>query len=137
MNGAGAGFVTKIPHLVHLRGHALQQCSMAVFNPQFQRTRYQGRHGSNSSSCNMNIQDALDLHLKEEAFRIIGKDGSSMVFGVGLPIFSTCHASQRRVQQPIRLEEFSRLASLTGCRARYPVMETLENGREELSETSF
>ena len=73
MNGAGAGFVTKIPHLVHLRGHALQQCSMAVFNPQFQRTRYQGRHGSNSSSCNMNIQDALDLHLKEEAFRIIGK----------------------------------------------------------------
>ena len=74
MNGAGAGFVTKIPHLVHLRGHALQQCSMAVFNPQFQRTRYQGRHGSNSSSCNMNIQDALDLHLKEEAFRIIGKD---------------------------------------------------------------
>ena len=73
MNGAEAGFVTKIPHLVHLRGHALQQCSMAVFNPQFQRTRYQGRHGSNSSSCNMNIQDALDLHLKEEAFRIIGK----------------------------------------------------------------
>ena len=72
MNGAGAGLVTKIPHLVHLRGHALQQCSMAVFNPQFQRTRYQGRHGSNSSSCNMNIQDALDLHLKEEAFRIIG-----------------------------------------------------------------
>ena len=73
LNGAGAGFVTKIPHLVHLRGHALQQCSMAVFNPQFQRTRYQGRHGSNSSSCNMNIQDALDLSLNEEAFRIIGK----------------------------------------------------------------
>ena len=73
MNGAGAGFVTKIPHLVHLRGHALQQCSMAVFNPQFQRTRYQGRHGSNTRAWSMDIQDALDLHLKEEAFRIIGK----------------------------------------------------------------
>ena len=80
MNGAGAGFVTKIPHLVHLRGHALQQCSMAVFNPQFQRTRYQGRHGSNSSSCNMNIQDALDLSLNEEAFRIIGNS----VHGLGV-----------------------------------------------------
>ena len=73
MNGAGAGFVTKIPHLVHLRGHALQQCSMAVFNPQFQRTRYQGRHGSNARAWSMNIQDALDLSLNEEAFRIIGK----------------------------------------------------------------
>ena len=83
MNGAGAGFVTKIPHLVHLRGHALQQCSMAVFNPQFQRTRYQGRHGSNSSSCNMNIQDALDLHLKEEAFRIIGKKAPVEPFFMG------------------------------------------------------
>ena len=48
LNGAGAGFVTKIPHLVHLRGHALQQGRMAVFNPQFQRTCYQERHGSNS-----------------------------------------------------------------------------------------
>ena len=73
LNGAGAGFVTKIPHLVHLRGHALQQCSMAVFNPQFQRTRYQGRHGSNARAWSMNIQDALDLSLNEEAFRIIGK----------------------------------------------------------------
>ena len=73
LNGAGAGFVTKIPHLVHLRGHALQQCSMAVFNPQFQRTRYQGRHGSNARAWSMNIQDALDLSLNEEAFRIIGR----------------------------------------------------------------
>ena len=73
LNRAGTGFVTKIPHLVHLRGHALKQCSMAVFNPQFQRTRYQGRHGSNTRAWSMDIQDALDLHLKEEAFRIIGK----------------------------------------------------------------
>ena len=72
LNRAEAGFVTKIPHLVHLRGHALQQCSMAVFNPQFQRTRYQGRHGSNARAWSMNIQDALDLSLNEEAFRIIG-----------------------------------------------------------------
>ena len=89
MNGAGAGFVTKIPHLVHLRGHALQQCSMAVFNPQFQRTRYQGRHGSNSSSCNMNIQDALDLSLNEEAFRIIGKRYVSSLINYGLELIGT------------------------------------------------
>ena len=79
LNGAGAGFVTKIPHLVHLRGHALQQCSMAVFNPQFQRTRYQGRHGSNARAWSMNIQDALDLSLNEEAFRIIGKKAGPVV----------------------------------------------------------
>ena len=80
LNGAGAGFVTKIPNLVHLRGHALQQCSMAVFNPQFQRTRYQGRHGSNARAWSMNIQDALDLSLNEEAFRIIGQIGGQRIF---------------------------------------------------------
>jgi hypothetical protein len=54
---------------------------MAVFNPQFQRTRYQGRHGSNVRAWSMNIQDALDLSLNEEAFRIIGKKGGKKRVG--------------------------------------------------------